>query len=94
MENRSTCDVIANSFLHRFVSAFPCLMTHSYFCNQSWIVFFLSNGIQLGSAEVCGTDGITYRNECELKQSACRKQQFIVVASQGDCGSLARLVDY
>ncbi|KAG8224571.1 hypothetical protein J437_LFUL003090, partial [Ladona fulva] len=34
---------------------------------------------------VCGTDGKTYRSECDLQVASCRNQEFIAVAFEGDC---------
>ncbi|XP_037076211.1 agrin-like [Pollicipes pollicipes] len=34
---------------------------------------------------VCGIDGVTYPNECEMKVAACNKQQFVTAAYKGDC---------
>ncbi|XP_069117853.1 agrin-like isoform X2 [Argopecten irradians] len=36
-------------------------------------------------AKLCGSDGKTYRNECELMLESCRLQQLIIVASIGEC---------
>ncbi|XP_060085259.1 agrin-like, partial [Ylistrum balloti] len=35
--------------------------------------------------KLCGSDGKTYRNECELMLESCRLQQLIIVASIGEC---------
>ena len=41
-----------------------------------------------GSGVVCGTDGTSYNSECDLRNSACQQQKFIVITSKGHCGKV------
>lgn len=41
---------------------------------------------------VCGSDGQTFENECELKVKACKLQVLIKVVSLGPCGECVQLV--
>ncbi|NXG98325.1 AGRIN protein, partial [Loxia leucoptera] len=38
---------------------------------------------------VCGSDGVTYGSECQLKKTRCEKRQELFVTSQGACRALA-----
>ena len=35
---------------------------------------------------ICGTDNVTYTNECNLKAIACQTDTQIGIASKGKCG--------
>ncbi|KAK9890326.1 hypothetical protein WA026_010424 [Henosepilachna vigintioctopunctata] len=37
-------------------------------------------------AEVCGSDGKTYENHCELRVASCKARQNTYVKYQGKCG--------
>ena len=39
-----------------------------------------------GYSIVCGSDGRTYANICEMKRASCRDKKNIIVAKKASCG--------
>ena len=39
-----------------------------------------------GVSKVCGSDGRTYRSECELKRESCQRKIRITISYRGSCG--------
>ena len=38
------------------------------------------------SSAICGSDGITYGNDCYMRRASCNKQLTITISSRGSCG--------
>jgi len=45
-----------------------------------------SLGDHVGSRPVCGSDGLDYRDSCELRRAACQSQTEISIKYHGKCG--------
>ena len=41
--------------------------------------------------KVCGSDGITYTNECKMKESMCRNKVDIKKIHEGECRKLLEI---
>ena len=38
-----------------------------------------------GNSDICGTDGLTYKSACHLREAACAKGKAIPIAYKGSC---------
>ena len=43
---------------------------------------------------VCGSDGVTYDNTCELQKASCEQEKHIKVMMNGSCGEMEYYVSY
>jgi coxsackievirus/adenovirus receptor len=41
---------------------------------------------------LCGSDGVTYGNTCELEKASCEQQKHITIENRGNCVKMGKMV--
>ena len=96
-EDTFPCHVCALGFIRmpfRFIHwrfLFHMLETISGFVLTFWCVVLAlnSNKINLYILQVCGTDNVSYNNECKLRLEACEDRRELHIQYEGLCSKFA-----
>ena len=65
--------------------------TNSYCVESGDLAYCECPTCNLHYTPVCGSDGVTYSNECFLRKASCDKEEDISVVSQGSCSKLFQI---
>lgn len=80
-------DVVCSSLVQKICSfGSTCLINQ--FTNHVKCECDIGCDINEMSSNVCGSDGITYKSICHLKQTKCLLQKSIKIVNHDSCGKL------
>ena len=68
--------------------------TNSYCVESGDLAYCECPTCNLHYTPVCGSDGVTYSNECFLRKASCDKEEEISVVSQGSCSKLFQMLSF
>ena len=65
--------------------------TNSYCVESGDLAYCECPTCNLHYTPVCGSDGVTYSNECFLRKASCDKEEDIAVVNEGSCSKFQKM---